>query len=207
MLKILRLTILFSCISISCNFQNKNDAKTNNTYNNYPISNLDFLEGIAPKNDTLTYRVKIEISLDSNKVSSWRINGESIMRSQLLSKLEEVQLSYPKERSNYISIDLGIDKDASIQEFTELRDSLRIGNYLKASYLNSNNQRLSVRFPIHHKMHPSKLIPLPPTPPPPIEHSICLCCEEKNKFISSVFNYQSKPFDNYVDCMKGEIVQ
>lgn len=203
MLKILRLSIIFSWISMSCNIQNGHDVKTKNTDNNYPKYNLDFLEEIAPKNDTLIYRAKVEINLDSNQVSSWRINGDHILRSQLLSKLEEIQLAYPKERSRYFSIDLGIDKKASIQEFTALRDSLRIGNYLRASLLNSNNQRLSVRFPLSHKMNPSKFFPIPSPPPPPIEELICLCCEEKGKFRTSGFNHQAESFESYFDCMKG----
>ena len=192
MLKLLKLAILFLWVFSSCDLDK----------NNYPNINFDFTEGTNQTVDTLRVRVKVEIILDSNQIASWRLNGENITRSNLLPTLEEIQLSYPERKRHSIRIDLGIDKNTGMQEFLELRDSLRIGNYLRAAYLNADHQRLSVSFPYSDKIRSSKII-APPPPPPGIEASICLCCGTEGKFTSYLFNRQSAPFENYADCMQG----
>ncbi|MFK8104509.1 MAG: hypothetical protein AB8G15_18440 [Saprospiraceae bacterium] len=202
MLKLLKLAILFLWVFSSCN--SKKDTNLKNNSNNYSKTNFDFTEGTIKKTDTFFFNVTIELLLDANQLASWQINGENISKSALLPTLEKIQLSYPERKRNSIAIHLGIDKNAGIQDFLELRDSLRIGNYLGVSYLNAKHQKLKARFRASHKMHPSKRIPQAPPRPPGIEESICLCCEKEGDFTSYIFNRQSKNFKSYFDCMKGD---
>lgn len=202
MLKTIRLIVPFIWISLSCSFQIENDEVTAVFSNNYPQTNLDNLEGMYIYHDTLTFIAKVEIILDSNNISSWMLNGERVERSSLLPKLEEYQLSYPRERRNKIMIDLGIDRETKLQEFISLRDTLRVGRYLLVSYLNSKNQRLSVRLPASNKARIYESIKYPPQLPR-MGFFISLCQKVNDKFQTDVYNVHSEEFSNYIDCMKG----
>lgn len=202
LIALLLILLILSCQQV--------DKKIHSTYTNpaafyhYPKIDLDYLDGVSPSLDTNSYSATIEILVHDHQSYSWLVNGKEIAPAKLLQELQQIQLSFPKEKRNRMIIDLGIHKAVALAEFIALKDSLRIGNYLNVAYLNANGQRLGQKFLPSRNARFPKIIKRPP-PPPPIDDMLYLCCKEGDQYffdIPTASNEKSYRFAHFKDCIQ-----